>query len=289
MIAGVNRFRVAIASLIVFAMLSGCSMLTGSYARNLGVDLGVAIKGHSDPATVEAALPSYLLLMDSMAIKSGATSETKLAAAHLYLIYASLFVDDAQRRKRLTGISLGYVTKSVCQYRQLYCAIRAKTYKQFEEVVNRVDKDDVKYLYELGLIWASWIKENSDNWTAVTQLAQVKRLLAKVIEIDETFDKGGPQLVLGIINTLVPPAMGGKPDLARSYFLKAIELSSDRNLSYKVAYAEHYARLVFDQELHDRLLREVNSEEQEYREYSLVNTIARRRAEKLLSSSRDYF
>ena len=62
---------------------------------------------------------------------------------------------------------------------------------------------------------------------------------------------------LGILNSLRPPALGGNPELARSHFERAIELSGGQDLSIKVEYARRYARLVFDQELHDRLLTEV--------------------------------
>ena len=38
---------------------------------------------------------------------------------------------------------------------------------------------------------------------------------------------------------------------------RAVEISGGRNLMAKVLFARHYARLVFDQGLHDRLLGEV--------------------------------
>lgn len=261
----------------------------GSTVRNVGADLGDAIKEHNDPETVAAALPSYLIFVDSVAKKSGSSSETKLNAAHLYLTYASLFVDDTARQKRLIELSLNYITQGICQHRSLFCELHIANYKKFEEIVAQANRDDVSFLYELGIVWASWIKVNADDWSAVTQLAQVKRLLTRVIEIDERFDNGGAHLVLGILNTLVPPSMGGKSDVALAYFRKAIEMSNNRNLSYKVALAEHYARLVFDRQLHDRVLKEVITEQQEYKEYNLVNTIAKRRAGKLLLTSDDYF
>ena len=50
---------------------------------------------------------------------------------------------------------------------------------------------------------------------------------------------------------------GARPEVAREHFERAIELSEGRDLSIKVEYARRYARLVFDQELHDRLLTDV--------------------------------
>ena len=49
----------------------------------------------------------------------------------------------------------------------------------------------------------------------------------------------------------------GSPTSRAQHFERALELSGGRDLSIKVEYARRYARLVFDQELHDRLLTEV--------------------------------
>ena len=50
-----------------------------------------------------------------------------------------------------------------------------------------------------------------------------------------------------------------KGDAARAIgaFERAVALSEGRNLLARVLFAEHYARLVFDRELHDEQLRQV--------------------------------
>jgi hypothetical protein len=58
---------------------------------------------------------------------------------------------------------------------------------------------------------------------------------------------------------------------------------------YKVLMAKHYARNVFDRELHDRLLNEVLEAQAEYPGYTLVNTLARNEAKKLLAESAEFF
>jgi hypothetical protein len=83
--------------------------------------------------------------------------------------------------------------------------------------------------------------------------------------------------------------LGGKPDVAREHFERAIELSGGRDLSIKVEYARRYARLVFDQELHDRLLAEVLNAPVEAPGKTLFNVLAKREAETLLASSKEYF
>jgi hypothetical protein len=57
----------------------------------------------------------------------------------------------------------------------------------------------------------------------------------------------------------------------------------------KVVYARHYARLVFDRKLHDKLISEVLAADPDVPGYTLVNTIAQQQAKQLAASADDYF
>ena len=57
----------------------------------------------------------------------------------------------------------------------------------------------------------------------------------------------------------------------------------------QVLMAQHYARLVFDRDLHDELLTSVLAQTAEYPGYILSNALARDQAEKLLAESDDFF
>ncbi len=57
----------------------------------------------------------------------------------------------------------------------------------------------------------------------------------------------------------------------------------------KVLMARHYARAVFDRELHDALLSSVQIENADYSGYVLINALAKRQAELLLAESDDFF
>ncbi len=88
---------------------------------------------------------------------------------------------------------------------------------------------------------------------------------------------------------LRPPALGGEPEVAKRHFERAIELSNGRDLSVKVEYARRYARLVFDQQLHDRLLEQVLEAPAEAPGYTLFNVLAKQEAQQLLATSQEYF
>ena len=104
-----------------------------------------------------------------------------------------------------------------------------------------------------------------------------------------THDSGQAWTYLGVMNSLRPEAIGGKPAEGRRDFEKAIELSGGKNLYAKTLFAEFYARLMFDQELHDKLLNEVLATDPHSPGFTLINTLAQERARKLLESGKDYF
>jgi hypothetical protein len=83
--------------------------------------------------------------------------------------------------------------------------------------------------------------------------------------------------------------MGGKPELGREHFEKAVRLSGGDNLTAKVVYARQYARLVFNRELHDRLLNEVIMADPVAPDLTLMNMLAQQQAKQLLAEANDYF
>ena len=74
-----------------------------------------------------------------------------------------------------------------------------------------------------------------------------------------------------------------------AWFERAVALSEGRNLLARVLFAEHYARLVFDRELHDEQLRQVLDAEPDVPDLTLQNTYAKEQAQQLLDGADDYF
>ena len=82
--------------------------------------------------------------------------------------------------------------------------------------------------------------------------------------------------------------LGGKPELAKEHFEKSLALSERKSLITHVTYAEKYARITMNKELHDNLLQEViDFPIEDAPEFTLSNQIAKRKAKALLEE--DYF
>ena len=124
---------------------------------------------------------------------------------------------------------------------------------------------------------------------AIADLAKVQLIMELVVERDESYDHGQGLLYLGVLNSLIPPSLGGKPDVARGYFDRAIKVTEGKNLYIKVMYAQQYARMMFDQELHDELLQSVIESNPEVENLWLQNVYAQKQAAVLLAESVEYF
>jgi hypothetical protein len=278
-------------SLIVLLALlvSGCSSMINSATRDMADNLNNAILNQDDLETVRQGAPAYLIMIDSFIQGSPQNLDLLTAGSTLYGAYAGAFVDEPDRARRLSEKSLQYAHDAFCIKRRDLCDIDTLRFPEFEAKMPALDLDDIDELYTWGVAWTGWIQARSDDWNAVANLPKAKAVMMRVVELDPTWDDGGAQLYLAVMNSLLPPSMGGKPDIARDHFERAVEMNQGRNLMVKTLYAQYYARVVFDQELHDSLLNEVIATDATQPGLTLINTLAQEEARKLLSESADFF
>jgi hypothetical protein len=252
-------------------------------------NLNEAILNQNDPETVRQGAPAYLIMIDSFI--EGAPRDVNLlsAGSRLYGAYSSAFVSEPQRARRLSAKSLDYAKRALCEQRTDLCDIDRLRYPDFEQRLAELDAADIAVAYSWGTAWAGWIQARTDDWNAIADIPKIKAVMARCIALEPGWDDGGAQLYMGVLNALLPPSMGGKPDLARDYFEQSLELNQGKNLMAKTLYAQYYARLVFDRELHDRLLNEVLDSSGEAAGLTLINTLAKEQARQLLDGSDEYF
>lgn len=287
-----NAVRSRLAGLLVVLAATGtagCSTLISNVTEGLADDLSAAILENPDVDVVREGAPAYLIMIDGL-LKSAPDNETLLAqAAMLNSAYAGAFVDDADRARLMSAKARQLAARAVCLGVADGCGVLSRPYDKFERWVAGLERADVPLVYGLATSWAGWIQANSDDFNAIAELARVKALIGRVADLDEGYDYGGPHLYLGVFEVLLPPALGGRPDIGRFHFERAIALSEGRHLLTKVMFADQYARLVFDRPLHDRLLHEVLAAGDDLPELRLMNAVARQRAVELLESADDYF
>ena len=266
--------------------LAGCaSMATERLADNLSR----AILNQDDPETVRAGAPSFLLLIDGLIEGAPRDAHLLLSGAKLYSAYAGVFVDEPARARRLAGRALGYARRAACDGDARLCGLETLPYPALDARLAQLTSGELELLYGYAAVWAGWIEAHAGDWRAHAQLARVERMMGRAAAIDERHDGGRIHLYLAVMKTLLPAALGGRPEVGRGHFERAIELSGGRDLKIKVEFARRYARLQLDRELHDRLLGEVITADPVAPGLTLGNTLAQREARALLAESADYF
>jgi len=282
----VIRFVILIFTLLA---LSGCNTLVNSATRDLSDNLSKAIQNQDDPDTVRQGAPAYLIMIDSFIQGSPDDVDLLIAGSSLYGSYASAFATDPERARRLTGKSRQYALRAFCIKLPDLCDISKNHFPEFEKLLQKINKNNLAVLNTWGIAWAGWVQSRSEDWLAIADIPKIKAIMLRVVELDPAWDNGNAQLYLGVLNSFLPAAMGGKPELAKEYFEQAISYSKGKNLMAKTLYAQYYARIVFDKKLHDKLLNEVLASPADSPGLTLVNTLAQEQARKLLNESDDFF
>lgn len=269
--------------------LSACATMVASAGSGLAGNLTVAMMNQDDPGIVRDGAPAYLLMLDSFVEGAPANKAVLAAAAELYAAYGVVFVDEPLRAERLTSRAQSYGQRALCAADQDLCGIWELPYEEFVVRLGQVRVRDAGVLYTFGLSWIAYIRAHSGDFSALARLPQVEATLERVQQLDPAYQPASVERYLGILNTIRPPALGGKFESGLAHFERALALSGGRDLGIKVDYARYYARALYDRELHDRLLREVVAADPVERGLTLFNTLAQDEAGELLASADEYF
>lgn len=290
---GQNRriFRLTIVFICCSAVLSlsGCTLLISNAANGLSDNLSSAMLNQDDPETVRAGMPSYMLLMDSFVEGSPDDPKMLASAANLYASYGAVFADDEVRASRLTNRARNYAQRGMCETYPASCNWRDMNYEDFVASLDGVTAKHADAVYAYAFATLAYLRAHSSDWNALAELPQAEALIKRYLEISGDTANSAAHMYLGILLTLMPPALGGKPEEARIHFEKAIQLSAGRDLGAKVEFAKGYAKLLYERELHDRLINEVLEASPYEHGLTLSNVLAQEEAAKMRAEADNYF
>lgn len=286
----ISRGRVAATILILLAVsLAGCASLVSSAASRMADNLSAAVLNQNDPQTVRDGAPAYLLLLDSFLEGSPDDPMLLSAAAELYASYGYVFAGEPDRARRMSQKARDYSFKAMCESYEPACTWRDIPYDDYASSLDGLGARHAEVVYAYAFSSLVWIRLHSDDFNAIARLPHAEALLMRYLEIGDGSADANVYVYLGILATLLPPAYGGEPEKGRAAFERAIELSEGRDLGAKVEFARGYARLLYERELHDRLLQEVLAADPNEPGYTLTNVLAQESAAELLASADDYF
>lgn len=284
-----TRLYKSILLLIIVLSITGCGQIIKNAKLEFSQDLSETILEFDDPETIKKGVPAYLILVSSMIKGDPENPDLLESGAQLYGAYASSFTGTADSKKALANRAFDYASRAMCIRNTGFCQVKNISYFEYETLLGSVDETQTRHLFIFASSWAGVIEANSADWNAVAELPKVKASIQRVLVLDETVDNGNAHLYMAVMESLLPPSLGGKPEIAKQHFDRAIEISNGTNLMAKVLYAEKYARLLFDRDLHDELLKQVIASDAGDKDQILINTLAKQKAQALLIDADDYF
>ena len=291
MIKKTNKFIARSVLLIVnLNFIIACAPIVSNITDNLARNLSDAVLNQEDPKIVRDGAPAYLLLLDSLVAGNPENPVILSSASDLYASYSAIFVNDANRSKILSERALKYSKKALCISYEDSCNWDDYSFDDFNLSLDDFDMKYSDLLLTYSTSYLVYIRSHSNDWNAIARLPYIESALEYYVEKNpETENIDSVYTYLGILSTLLPPALGGDYEKGKKYFENAIEFSGDQNLSAKVEYALSYARPLYDRELHDKLLQEVISSNPVKKNYTLLNVIAKEQASAMLEDADEYF
>ena len=244
----------------------------------------------SDLKLVREGIPAYLMMMDGMIESVPDNEQLLINAARTYSSFTSAFIEetDPEYAKLLYGRAKQYSLRSL-EIRGLNNPAQS-LFDDFKEDLKSCGSNDVPYLFWAGTSWGSWIKLNLDSMEAIAELPRVELMMKKVLELDEGFYYGGPHIFMGIWFASWPRDAGGDLKKAQKHFQRALEIGQGRFLMTHVYYANYYARQTLDKDLFVSTLQKVlDTPADILPEVTLLNTVARKKAEDLLNRKEEIF
>ena len=260
-----------------------------SAATGLAENLSDAVLNQNDPETARAAIPAYMVLLDGILQNSPDDPDLLSAAATMYASYGAIFADDEVRAARLTTRARSYALRAMCVSYKDACGWPDLNYDDFVASVQGVPAKHAEVLYTYGFASLAFLRAHAGDMSTLAELPEIEALFYHYLSISKDNVTPSTHTYMGIMLTLRPPALGGKPEEARMHFEKAIELTDGQDLSAKVEFARGYAKLLYDRELHDQLLNEVMAADPNVHGLTLSNILAQDDAAILLKEADDYF
>jgi hypothetical protein len=263
--------------------LSSCSSLVTTAIRPA---IG-NIQQQTDVDLVCEGVPTYLLMIDSMLVSSPKNRSLLLAGAQSYSAYATALeecreVDD----KRIAPIADKAKLYGLRLLRRYLPLGTGQNYEALDHKLAKLNRCNVPNVFWGTFGWLTWVKDQKGSPEAIADIVLIEKIMARLLQLDESYQGGSIHLFFGTYYAAKPAMFGGRPDLSKIHFEKALLLSKRRFLLTQTTYAETLARTTLDQELHDRLLKEVLAFPLDTApEFGLSNQIAVNKAKRLLNDN----
>ena len=212
-------------------------------------ELRASISSNWDKRIERAATEAALAEMVKLDAAGGATVEDYVLAARAYYFYADTHLrfageEDAMLESYQKGISMaekGMVASSDA-FKE-----RVKAGDRPEDAVDALDMKGQPAMYWYASNLGRWAKQSGFS-TLIREKDRIKKIMERVMELDENYFFAGPHRYFGAMYGLAPGFAGGDMDKSREHFEKAISLAPNY-LGSRVLYLEVWAQKEEDEDV----------------------------------------
>jgi hypothetical protein len=273
---------------LAFLLLSsGC---TSVIVNPLLDPLTLSMQKQTDLQLLQDGAPSLLLLLDGLIASDPKNKRLLMTATRAFGAYATVLYEEGQVESAV-NMSIKSREHGINLLEQLpgLKNINDNTLAEIDQSLEKMSRDKVGDLFWGTYGWAIWIQYQNGAPAAIVDLPIVEKIMLRVVELDESYYYGGAHVFLGSYYGSRPKILGGKLEESRLHFERALVLNDRKFLLTHVAYAETYARTMFDRELFSKLLSEVIEQPLTNSEMASSNKLAKVKAEKLFVQIDDFF
>lgn len=287
-----------------FALTAAALLLGGCSFEKIAVNkIGDALaSGNSvfetddDIALVGDALPFALKMTESLLAKSPRHRGLLQTACQGFATYSYLYVQD--RADRVADTDMDAAEQFRARARRLYLRAHHYGFRALDAAHRDTSsafntdpraaltafrkKSDAGLLYWNAAALGLAVSVSKGDARMLSRLPEVEALVDRALELDPSWQEGA----LDEFMVILAGAKPGKPDFERieNHYRRALELSQGKRASLYVAYAESVSVGRQDKASFEEMLKKALAVDPEkYPEVRLLNQVARRRAQWLLS------
>lgn len=238
-------------TLALLATCCGCAGIRKAAVRSVASSLaksGDVFSSDEDPQLVEDALPFALKTYESILAQTPRHEGLLVATAKGFTSYSEGFVARDAELAEDEDVAAGEALRRRAQkldvrgrdyaLRALDVAhpgLAAELRAGHLDGLARTDRTDVPALFWCAASWGAAITILKDDTDLISDVPAVKACVARVLELDETYEHGAAHEVM---MRLEAGLSGGSLDRARRHYERAVALSDGLAASPHVAFAE---------------------------------------------------
>jgi tetratricopeptide (TPR) repeat protein len=258
-----------LAAALFLLFCSGCASLI---VNPMLEPLTLSMQKQTDLELLQDGAPSLLLLLDGLIANDPDNERLIMTATKAYGAYAMILNENGET-ERAAGMSVKAKDYGISLITRLPDLKNLNGMKlgEIKDALAKIQPDKVGNLFWGAYGWATWIRYQEGAPAAMADLPIVELIMLRVVELDESY------------------YYGGKPKESRKHFERALAINKRRFLPTQVAYANTYARMMFDRELYLKLLQEVIDRPVTDSDMASSNALAKQMAKKLLGQVDEIF